>query len=62
MFQTGGIATQLLGGLEPITLNVSVRVGLSRSTVEEIIIVGASTENGRRVIINQIRKAQLNME
>jgi hypothetical protein len=57
VFDNGG--TMPAGGDAPLVINLDVTVGVDS---EKIVVRGASTENGRRVIIKQVRNSQLNKE
>jgi tape measure domain-containing protein len=63
-FANGGTVQRVSGqdSDEPIEISLNVTVGMSQSGAEEIAITGMSTNNGRRVIINQINAARLGRE
>jgi hypothetical protein len=59
-FQGSGFVNH--GSSEPIQLNLTVLLGMSRSGAEEIVVAGMSTDSGRRVLISQLATSKLNRE
>ena len=62
-FASGGIMPiRSLEPSEPMQLNLNIGLTVGRQEAGQIVSVGAGTDTGRRVVVNQIRKAQLNRE
>jgi hypothetical protein len=62
-FDGGGIAAS--GGSQddrPIQITIQAQVVVGKNAAEGIFIVGGQTNSGRKVIVNQIKDAQLNRE
>lgn len=69
--QVGGVPAFAGGGIvpmrgiapdEPIQIDLAVNLAIGRQEAGQIVSVGAATGTGRRVVVNQVRKARLDRE
>jgi hypothetical protein len=69
--QVGGAPAFASGGVmpmrgiapdEPIQIDLAVNLAIGRQEAGQIVSVGAATGTGRRVVVNQVRKARLDRE
>jgi hypothetical protein len=57
-YATGGVVPASGPDDQPLVINIDAQVVMGSGTAEGIFVRGASTESGRRVIINQVRATQ----
>ena len=69
--QVGGAPAFASGGIvpmrgivpdEPIQIDLAVNLAIGRQEAGQIVSIGAATGSGRRVVVNQVRKARLDRE